>query len=367
FVSQVISDSPGARLCHCLFAYDNAVYLFGALNTTNTFNTCDMTCIVEPSLGLLLIIGGSHPPEAGLQVYNFTSNVWNEDNEIQNLNNYPKEIGLIFQPRSVLIEPRVILIWGGLPYYSLLRVIYKLNMTSSKILNCVGIARSRDGVFIFGGIDKYIPIIENGEYREGAPSDLSYIYNITESRIIQPRYQLPFNFTHSVVGVIGDFMHIIVLSYNDYLEDKQISIIPFNFARFKFESPVVTSTNLTMTRLRTAGVQPPGSDVVLIYGGIIYQNSSAPETGTILDTMLVYNMTLRSWTDTVNLVTDASAYNFDFSNTINTLSFPINTSRWPITAIGLTISIAILAACIMAVVVFLVKKLKELKSVMFMG
>ncbi|CAG8678816.1 10636_t:CDS:2 [Dentiscutata heterogama] len=149
-----------------------------------------------------------------------------------------------------------------------------------------------------------ISIIENGENREGVPSGLS-------SR------------------VIGNFMHIIVLSYNDYLEDKQISIIPFNFARFKFESPVVTSTNLTKTRFRAAGVQPSGSDV--IYGGIIYQNSSAPETGTTLDTMLVYNMTLRSWTDTVNLVTDASAYNFDFSNTINTSSLPA--FHWPIMAI----------------------------------
>ncbi|CAG8722687.1 5866_t:CDS:2 [Dentiscutata erythropus] len=305
-VNQVISDSPGARECHCLFTYDNAVYLFGgdikwnnsavnsffhkakmpfttssipweALNTTNAFNICDMTCIVEPSLSLL-----------------------------------------IFQPRSILIEPMVILIWGGLPYDSPFRVIYRLNMTvnpwkwesieqnatllSSKILNCVGIARSRDGVFVFGGIDRDTPIIENGENREGAP--------------------LPFNFTHSVVGVIGDFMHIIVLSYNDYLEDNQISIIPLNFARFKFESPVVTSTNLTETRFRAAGVQPSGSDVVLIYGGIIYQNSSAPETGTTLDTMLVYNMTLRSWTDTVNLVTDVSVYNFDSSNTVNTSNFP---------------------------------------------
>ncbi|CAG8818060.1 14708_t:CDS:1, partial [Dentiscutata erythropus] len=131
---------------------------------------------------------------------------------------------------------------------------------SSNILNCVGIARSRECVFIFGGIDRIFYVAPRFE---GAPSDLSYIYNITESRIIQPSYQLPFNFTHSVVGVIGDFMHIIVLSYNDYLEDNQISIIPFNFARFKFESPVVTSTNLTKTRLRAAGVQPPGSDVVL--------------------------------------------------------------------------------------------------------
>ncbi|CAG8522562.1 14765_t:CDS:2 [Dentiscutata erythropus] len=333
-----------------------------ALNTINTFNTCDMTCIVEPSLGLLLIIGGTHPPEAGFQVYNFTSNAWNE---IRNLINYSEGFGLIFQPRSILIEPKIILIWGGLTGAPPpIRVIYKLNMTSSKILNCVGIARSREGVFIFGGVDKDIPIIEKGE---GASSGLSYIYNITESRIVQPSYQLPFNFTHSVVGVIGDFMHIIVLSYNDYLEDKQISIIPFNFARFKFESPVVTSTNLTKARLRAAGVQPPGSDVVLIYGGVIYQNSSAPETGITLDTMLVYNMTLRSWTDTVNLVTDASAYNFEFSNTINTLSSPINTSQWPIAAIGLTITLAILAICIMNVMIFLIKKLKKLKSVMFMG
>ncbi|CAG8689872.1 12891_t:CDS:1, partial [Dentiscutata heterogama] len=103
-----------------------------ALNTINTFNTCDMTCIVEPSLGLLLIIGGSHPPVARFQVYNFTSNAWNEDYEIQNLNNYPEGIGLIFQPRSVLIEPKVILIWGGLTGVApRIRVIYKLNMTVS--------------------------------------------------------------------------------------------------------------------------------------------------------------------------------------------------------------------------------------------
>ncbi|CAG8678829.1 10637_t:CDS:1, partial [Dentiscutata heterogama] len=124
-----ISDSPGARECHCLFTYDNAVYLFGgdikwnnstvnsffhkanmpftissipweALDTTNAFNTCDMTCVVEPSLSLLLVIGGSPPDYVKfLQIYNFNSNVWNDEkNEAQNLNSYPTEIDRIFQP-----------------------------------------------------------------------------------------------------------------------------------------------------------------------------------------------------------------------------------------------------------------------------
>ncbi|CAG8799717.1 24533_t:CDS:1, partial [Dentiscutata erythropus] len=151
-----ISNSPGVRECHCLFTYDSAVYLFGGdikwenstvnsffhkakmpfttssipwevLDTTNAINTCDITCIVEPSLSLLLVIGGSKPLSYnGFQVYNFTSNIWND---ALNLIDYPTKIGRIFQPRSVLIEPRVILIWGGLPYDSRFRFIYKLNMT----------------------------------------------------------------------------------------------------------------------------------------------------------------------------------------------------------------------------------------------
>ncbi|CAG8744308.1 7868_t:CDS:2 [Cetraspora pellucida] len=154
------------------------------------------------------------------------------------------------------------------------------------VLNSVGIAHSRERVFIFGGIDK---LNTNTSIKvEGVPMYLSYIYNVTGSQILIPGYQLLFAFAHSVVGVVGDYMFIIVLSFNDYLENRQ------------------------MTRLHAAGVQPPGSDVVLIYGGVTYQNSSSPNIGNTSNMMLVYNMTLCSWTDIINLVTDASANNFAF-------------------------------------------------------
>ncbi|CAG8826794.1 15578_t:CDS:2, partial [Racocetra persica] len=205
-MNHAVSDSPGVRECHCLFTYNNSVYLFGghikwntwavnsffhtakmpfitssipwvALNTTNAVNTCDMTCVVEPSMGLLLVIGGSwaqDPGYEGLQVYNFKSNVWNE---AQYLVGYPSAIGMgIFQPRSVLIEPGIVLIWGGTRHPSTLRVIYKLNMTvtpwkwepivqnMTTVLNSVGISRSRERVFIFGGIDKVnVPSTTVGE------------------------------------------------------------------------------------------------------------------------------------------------------------------------------------------------------------
>ncbi|CAG8798852.1 16572_t:CDS:2, partial [Racocetra fulgida] len=262
---------PGVRECHCFVPYNDSVYLFGghikwftwavnsffhaakmpfvtssipwvALNTTNAANTCDMTCVVEPSMVY-----------QGFQVYNFKSNVWNE---AQYLVGYPKDINMgLFQPRSILIQPGIVLIWGGKHSYFTLRVIYKLDMTVTpwKWENI----SYNERVFIFGGIErfKYDPTLG-----EGVPMNLSYIYNITESQILIPDYQLPYAFTHSVVGVVDDSMFIIVLSYNDFLEDRQMSIIPLNIARLKFETPFEASSNLTKARLRGAGVQPLGSD-----------------------------------------------------------------------------------------------------------
>ncbi|CAG8646038.1 8539_t:CDS:2, partial [Racocetra fulgida] len=357
-----------------------------ALNTTNAFKICDMTCVVEPSMGLLLVIGGSwaqDPSYEGFQVYNFKTDVWNE---ALYLVGYPSEIGIgIFQPRSVLIEPGIVLIWGGTRYSSTFRVIYKLNMTvtpwkwepiMTTVLNSVGIARSRERVFIFGGIDKVnIPSTTVGE---GVPMNLSYIYDITKSQILKPDYQLPFAFTHSVVGVVGDFMYIVVFSYNDFLENRQMSIIPLNLAQLKFETSFETSSNSTKARLRAAGVQPPGSDVILVkeilalfYVCVTYQNSSLPDTGITSDTMLVYNMTLRSWTDTVNLVTDASAYHFAFpkenlsqpSPSVTPTASNLQNLQWPTAAIVTTTILAIIIICMIVVVIYLIKKLKSQRQV----
>ncbi|CAG8593097.1 19849_t:CDS:2 [Cetraspora pellucida] len=270
-----------------------------ALDTTNAINVCDMLCIVEPSMGLLLVIGGfiaDNPNYKGFQVYNFNSNVWNDQNEYKNLIGYPKEIGIgIFQPRSILIKPGIVLIWGRKHYDSTTSVIYKLNMTVTPW--------------------KWEPISSN--LGEGTPMDLSYIYNVTESQILSSGYQLPFAFTHSVVDVVDDSIFIIVLSFNDYLENRQMSIIPLHIAQQKCELSFSTTDNLTQAQLRVAGVQPPGSNVIL--------------TDNTSDMMLVYNMTLRLWTDTVNLVTDASTNNFAFieanySTTLNS-SNPSNTQH----------------------------------------
>ncbi|CAG8556125.1 18027_t:CDS:2, partial [Cetraspora pellucida] len=72
--------------------------------------------------------------------------------------------------------------WGGTHYNP-------SSMTT--ILNSVGITRSRERAFIFGGIEKY----------------------------------------------------------NVCLEDRQMSVIPLNIARLKFENTHKTSSNLTMPRL----------------------------------------------------------------------------------------------------------------------
>ncbi|CAG8593081.1 19848_t:CDS:2 [Cetraspora pellucida] len=309
--------------------------LWVALDTTNAINVCDMSCIVEPSMGLLLVIGGSMVAirnYKGFQVYNFNSNVWNDWNEYKILIGYPKEIGIrIFQPRSILIELGIVLIWGGKRYNSTSHVIYRLNMkvmpwkwepisyNMMTVLNSVGIARSRERVFIFGDIEKLHTV--NPIQEEGLLMDLLYIYNITESQILLPGYQLSFAFTHSVTD-----------------------------------------------GYRAAGVQPPGSDVVLIYGGVTYQNSSLPQTGNTSDMMLVYNMILRLWMDTVNLVTDVSTNNFAFlaESYLSTLN-PLNPSitnctsnpqhlYWPIEAIIIALILGtIIIGCII-VIIYLIKR-----------
>ncbi|CAG8705367.1 17987_t:CDS:1, partial [Racocetra persica] len=96
------------------------------------------------------------------------------------------------------------------------------------ILNSVGIAHSKERVFIFSSIETFNKI--NPTLKKGVSTNLLYIYNIIVSQIITLDYQLTFAFTHSVVDVVGDSMFIIVLSYNDFLENRQMSIIPLNIA-----------------------------------------------------------------------------------------------------------------------------------------
>ncbi|CAG8729094.1 8959_t:CDS:2 [Cetraspora pellucida] len=176
------------------------------------------------------------------------------------------------------------------------------------VLNSVRIAHSRKRVFIFSGIKKLSSGTLTSTLEEGVLMDLLYIYNVTGSQILILDYQFPFAFTHLVIDIVSDFIFIIMLSFNDFLENRQMSIIPLNIVQQKFERSYITINNSTQARLHVADYL---HDTELT--GIIYQNSSFPNKSDASDIMLVYNMTYCRWTDTVNLVTDASVNNFAFS------------------------------------------------------
>ncbi|CAG8578060.1 7489_t:CDS:2 [Ambispora gerdemannii] len=342
FLTLTSSQSPGPCYSHCLATYKNTLYLFGGTTTTttndfffsaslpfenistiswrketviNATNLNDAACVVEPTLGLLLVIGGGKPTNAnntntenpGLQVYNFNKNTWNDPRYLQNIPSefsYHLSSSYLYRPRAALIAPNTVLFWAGTfnNVQNSSTAIYQIDLhntiwnwtsishdTKMRSTNGAGIAISKGNAFIFGGINQVVK--ENWP-----PTNYTYIYSPNHG-LLTPPYQFPLSISDGVVGILNSKLKVLVMNNGEELANQRMIMVPIDLETMKIGEYRYVS-NQPYMRDRAAAVQFPGSDTILIYGGFPAWPNTQP-----LGSMLAYNMTTDSWTNKVNIVT----------------------------------------------------------------
>ncbi|CAG8564044.1 9061_t:CDS:2 [Ambispora gerdemannii] len=353
------SQSPGPRYSHCLATYKNTLYLFGGATTAttkdfffsadlpfentnsmpwrkettiNAKNVNDTACIVEPTLGLLLIIGGGNfannvnDGNPGLQVYDFNKNTWNDPKYLQNI---PSEFSYyLYRPRAALIAPKTVFIWAGTFNHdqNSSTGIYQIDLskalwnwttishdTKMKPTNGAGIAISKGNAFIFGGINKV-------SKENWPPTGYTYIFSLNYGLLTAP-YQFTLNISDGVVGILNSKLKVLVMNDGRQLANQSMIMVPVDLETMK--SGDYVSSGQPYMRDRAAAVQFPGSDTILIYGGIPAWPNTQP-----LDSMLAYNMTNGAWTNKVNVVTNIAINQYKMP-TVNgyDLNLPISNNN----------------------------------------
>ncbi|KAG9302104.1 hypothetical protein G9A89_020538 [Geosiphon pyriformis] len=332
------STSPGTRQSSCMVTYKNTLYLFGGvvsntvwatkdyfhsadlpfttdsipwkpLNYQNAINVCDAACIVEESLGYMLVIGGgkqsnesNHNP--GLQVYNFNTGLWNEPNLVKIFDTPDQMRYYYFNPRATFIQKKIIFIWGGTFLNDAVKSTgaWELNLnqvpftwtqiqhnSSIKPSHSSPIATFKGNAFIFGSA------------LNSPALKMPYIYNPKIGFIIAP-YEISFPMEYGVAGIMNDVLYILILDVIEQNTEEPILTHKFDLKILKFDSAFIpTSSNIShVMRARAAWTQFPGSDAILIYGGSMKDSNGTLKT---LDQMLIYNMTTAAWSNRMNIVT----------------------------------------------------------------
>ncbi|CAG8531366.1 8497_t:CDS:2 [Ambispora leptoticha] len=333
---------PGTRQEHCIVTYNNTIYLFGGfknstsqsldpnfffsatlpfttdaiswtpLDTKNATSVADPECIVEPSLGYLLIIGGvkdvsDFSSNPGIQVYNFKKQLWNEPNLLQR---FPQEfLAPIYRPRATLIDSGVIFIWAT-SYkekkadsfiYNLTLTIDEpwqwtpiiINNTKLNVTCSPGIASSKGNAFIFGGLTRELTGFE--------PHREMYIYNPKHGFML-PNINVPTSIGDAIVGILANKIHIIILDDGDVTAYKPIMTVEFDLKTFEM-SRVKVPKKFTLNRRRAAATSIFGSDVILIHGGIV-----GPLGHNTTGDMIAYNMTSGKWSTKINIIDPPRQY-----------------------------------------------------------
>ncbi|KAG9284702.1 hypothetical protein G9A89_002933 [Geosiphon pyriformis] len=340
-IDLVSSQAPGTRFSHCLFTYNDTLYMFGgtvdwgAQAATNYFHSAqlpfstlstpwkpeninnavplqDPACVVEPSLGYALVIGGGNElklQNPGIQIYNFKTKEWNES-ELKNtyFPTFPSELTKsIYRPAAVLLAPKLVFMYlGGFSETDRVPGSYLLDLghtpwkwtaisrnSTQIIMTSPGLASSKGNAFIFGGFYHL-----NNSW---PPSNDSYIYSQIYGYLPTP-YTIPTTIADAVVGVLNDKLMVIVLETGSKIENQQMFVLPLDLSTMKLgiqtiPTGVPANTNNTLMRNRAGYVQLPGSDTIVIYGGV----TSWP-MGKTSSSMIAYNMTTGAWTTNVNIV-----------------------------------------------------------------
>ncbi|CAG8606047.1 1656_t:CDS:2 [Ambispora leptoticha] len=308
------------------------------MTTVNARPVFDPGCIVDETLGYLLVFGGGtfDGSNAGkeFQVFNFNNNTWNNPDWISK--RPPEFQYYLLRPRATLISPGIVFIWAGLfdlpqNVTTLSTGVYILNITNgwewdriqhdSIIVptNSAGVVHAKGNAFIFGGANK-----SSGNGKEVSTNNC-YIYNLATNKFIVPPYQLPFLTADVGVGVLNNKLYIVAISDGSNNRLQQINIVPFDLQILEFGS-AITSVNTPFIRDRAASAQFTGSDALLIHGG------TRPGDNTS-DTMIVFNMTTETWINSVNIVTNIPDDNFTLPSinnvTIDSSLSPNNSNSSP--------------------------------------
>ena len=102
---------------------------------------------------------------------------------------------------------------------------------------------------------------------EGDSTSTFYIYNQRDNFII-PNFNVPTKIIDCIVGQLGTTLYILVTE-GDQDQNRGMKLVKFDLKTFSFGQVVIpsssfTSANLTWMRDRLPGVQPPGSDAIIV-------------------------------------------------------------------------------------------------------
>ncbi|CAG8568570.1 13020_t:CDS:2 [Ambispora gerdemannii] len=357
--------TPG-RYGHCSVAWKNELYVFGGwdnytddqgvstpffysttiplnvnsnitwtfLNTENAVNVGSAACVVTPQ-GYLLVLGGmvslnSTNGKVSTQVYDLNQHVWIDWKNVMD-NSYP---GFGINPKAAFISNNILLIYAGNTGVnedqknSPVQFIYFLNVTKipwtwTEVRK--NVRAQRYFIAIYGTAHSYkflifqqtinAPVsniiasakgnawLLGGYFLNDVGSILGYSPKIWVSnrhnQWVSPNITLPYGIRDGAIGVNKDTLFIV--GFSGIQKNSSVNVFPLNLAKMRFEENITFSLK---SRSGASFVQFPGSDAVLIYGGCAITDS-VTICSTPFNSILIFNMTTRTWTTDYNIVTNS--------------------------------------------------------------
>ncbi|KAG9296962.1 hypothetical protein G9A89_003676 [Geosiphon pyriformis] len=343
--------SPGGRFGHCSVTYKNTFYVFGGwdentntetginfspnffysttlpinsnaptwriLTTQNATSVGSAACVVTPT-GYLLVLGGVislkvNEDKVSTQVFDLNREVWIDWKTLMVVT-YP---GFGINPKAVLLTPNFVSVYAGNTGVNEdgkrfpIQIIYFLNMTTipwtwsearkSESINAP-ISRiiipAKGDAWQLGG---YFP---NKSDPDLGTSREIYVSN-RRNKWVSPDIKLPYGVRDGAAGVRNNLIFYLV--YNGRAGYPPVNVFPVDMATLQLQ-PNISFTGMT-PRSGASFAQFSGSDAFLIYGGCPLQNMS-PACGNTLDTLQVFNMTLRNFTQEHKIITNIHSNDF---------------------------------------------------------
>ncbi|CAG8560980.1 13670_t:CDS:2 [Ambispora leptoticha] len=340
--------TPG-RYGHCSVTWKNELYVFGGwdnstddqgisttpffysttlplnvnnditwtfLDTENALNVGSAACAVTPQ-GYLLVLGGivslsSTNGKVSTQVYDLNQRVWIDWRKVMN-SSYP---GFGINPKAAFISDNLLLVYAGNTGVnedqngSLVQIIYFLNVTTmpwtwSEVRKnqtidapiSQAIASAKGNAWFLGGY-----------FSDNVGNILGFSQKIwisnQRTQWVSPDLTLPYGISDGAIGVNNDTLFMI--GFSETQKYSPVNVFPLNIAKMRFE------TNISSTQLKSrygaSFVQFPGSDAVLVYGGCATMNLSICDAP--LNSIVIFNMTTRTWTTNYNIVINSQSNNF---------------------------------------------------------